>query len=328
MARASSGGGSNGGTALATQPQQSAATPAVAQGQAPARGIRSYLEASSERLAAVLPKHLTPERLVQVVSTLVYRTPRLQECDRDSILASVMRAASLGLDLEPSACEAYLVPRYNGQTRTMECQFQPGYQGLRKLAMRTGRYALIEARLVYEGDSFAYGYEPDLDFHHVPTLNDERRGPVVAAYAVAKQVNGERQVKVLTVREIEEHHHQRSESYRTAQRKGQQEQGPWVTDWGEMARKSALIALCKDLEKSHELIEALAAEYAAGREEATPPASPSVQVTARGSRAAALAARLGAPEDEPAFAPGTSGQIGVEADEAPQVAPREPGEDP
>lgn len=257
--------------------------------------------------------------MVQVVTTLVFRTPRLQECDRGSIMSAVMRTSSLGLDLEPSACEAYLVPRYNKYTGGQECQFQPGYQGLRKLAMRTGRYALVEARLVYERDIFLVAYEPDLVMSHTPHLGEDR-GRVLYAYGFAKQANGERQVKVLNVREIEESHHQRSESYRTAQRKGKPEEGPWVTDWAEMARKSALIALCKDLEKSHELIEALASEFEIHRDEDGGPAV-LVRRSGGGSRSEALYRQLDGPPPEPTFEPGTPGVIRSEADPGDFYAP-------
>lgn len=319
-------GSSNGGTAATLPAHQ-------VQGKPPAstaKAVGTMLEASMNRLAAVLPKHLTPARVVQVVSSLVYRNPRLQECDRNSIFTAVIRASSLGLDLEQSANEAHLVPRWNsriertdGGSGGYECHFQPGYQGLRKLAMRSGHYALIESRLVYEGDVFTYSYEPDLTFHHSPTLFDDRRGAVVCAYAIAKLTNGERQIKVLTISEIEENHHRRSEGYRTAQRKQKAEEGPWVTDWPEMARKSALIALCKDLEKSHELIDALAAEVELHRSDDLAPVT--LRPADYPSRSAALAVSLGPPAEEPEFREGTGGVIGVEADEGDTVAASEPG---
>ncbi len=47
--------------------------------------IKTVLEQAVGRLRSVLPRHLTPERQIQVASTLVYRTPQLQKCTRDTI---------------------------------------------------------------------------------------------------------------------------------------------------------------------------------------------------------------------------------------------------
>ena len=78
-----------------------------------------------------------------MVSNLVYRTPKLQECTRDSIFSSILQASELGLDLSPPMGEGYLIPRWNGRAKVLECQFQPGYRGLVALARRSGEIAMI-----------------------------------------------------------------------------------------------------------------------------------------------------------------------------------------
>jgi hypothetical protein len=53
----------------------------------------------------------------------------------------------------------------------------------------------------------------------------------------------------MTAGEVEGIHH-RSDNYKTAQKKGWAERGPWVSDWAEMAKKTVLKRLCKSLDRT------------------------------------------------------------------------------
>lgn len=256
--------------------------------------ISAYLQKAADRLEAALPSHLTADRMVQVVSTMVYRTPKLRECDPASILSATLQAASLGLDLTPGMNEAFLIPRWNKNTGSVECQFQPGYQGLVKLARQSGEVRLIQARVVRERDRFHYAYTPDLVFEHVPTVGPEA-GPTVAVYAFAKLANGETMIEVMTADEVEAIH-RRSEGYQTAQKKGWTESGPWVTDWDQMACKTVLKRLCKSLPRSLELAHAIELDNVAYE-----PGSTVVSAAPRGRGVSGLKARfqaLEAPSDD------------------------------
>lgn len=227
--------------------------------------MKDALAKAQDRLVAVLPKHLTPERMAALVSTMMFRNPKLQECDQNSILSAVMLASSLGLDLAPSLQEAFLIPRWNGQARILECQFQPGYQGLRKLAMNSGLLRLIETDVIREGDHFVYRRTPDLVFEHEPVLGS--RTPIIGAWSMARLATGELSVEVMSRDQIEELAHHRSEGYKRAQDKNETERGPWVTDYAEMCRKTVLKRHCKSLPRSIELAQAISAddrEYESG----------------------------------------------------------------
>lgn len=279
--------------------------------------IRSLMEASADRLAAALPKHMTPERITQVVSTLVYRTPKLQECHPHSIFAAVLRACSLGLDLEPAMNEAFLIPRWNNQAKVTECQFQPGYQGLRKLACNSGQVEFIQARVIHAGDHFQYAYNPDLIFSHVPCRGGER-GKVTDIYAYAKLASGDQLIEVMSRDEIEAIR-ARSQSANS---------GPWVTDWSEMGKKTVIKRLCKSLPRSLDLARAIEADdedYQSGN-------APQVRLSpgGNGRGVAALVGRL----EEPEFSAnqGVERPVYSEADETPpandDLPPgRQPGED-
>lgn len=278
-------------------------------GNGPAKpAVVVLLEQARDRLDAALPRHLTPERVLQVVQTLYFRTPKLQECPPESIVMAVMQASELGLDLSPVMGEAYLIPRWNSKASMRECQFEPGYKGLVKLARQSGDVGSIRAELVREDDPFVYRYTPDLELHHQPIVGSE--APVIAVYAVAKLGNGERLAAVLSTAEVE--------AIRGRSKSG--DSGPWVTDWGEMAKKTAVKRLCKMLPRSLELATAIDADDASYRAEP-------VEVVARPagqSKTAALAESIRGALPAPAEAdPVKDPDSGHAAVNAAYPAPRE-----
>jgi recombination protein RecT len=202
--------------------------------------LSAYLESHKERIRAVCEKYITPEKIIQVAAIVAFCTPELANCDPASVLASVIQATSLGLDLHPSSGEAHLVP-YGGV-----CTFQAGYQGLCKLARNAGtRY--IAGRLVYEADEFAWEFCPELAMHHVPCLTGNQ-GKLLGAYAVARTETNELVGEWMTVAEIE---------YIRSKSKTKNGFG-WKDYYGEMAKKTPVRRLCKWLPKSPKLVEALA----------------------------------------------------------------------
>ena len=212
--------------------------------------LRSLLEAAKPSMGQVVPKHVTPERLVKLALVAASRTPLLLQCEPKSIVQGVMTAAQLGLDCGGVLGSAYLVPFKNQkQGGRYEAQLIVGYRGLVDLARRSGEIETIEAHVVYAHDSFevAYGLDPVL--RHVPCLTGDAGDPILV-YAIARLKDGGRQVEVMTRSEVER--------IRSRSRAGSS--GPWVTDWSEMARKTVVRRLCKYLPLSPELADALAAD--------------------------------------------------------------------
>jgi len=82
---------------------------------------------------------------VQSVLIACTANKELMMCAPDSILRSALRAASLELSCDPSLKQAYLVP-IKGRA-----EFWPHYLGLFNLAMRTGKYWMINVTPVREG---------------------------------------------------------------------------------------------------------------------------------------------------------------------------------
>ena len=184
------------------------------------------------------------DQVGHLITAAVTRNPSLGKCHPDTIIDAVCQAGTLGLSLNPTFGEAYLVPRWNGTINAEECCFQPGYLGLVKLARKSKELVSIRAAVVYDGDEFEWEYCPDLEFRHRPML--KQKGAVKdgvgvkAVYAMAKLANGERLLEVMTVPDIES----------VRQRSKSKNNGPWVSDWGEMAKKTVLRRLIKMLPKS------------------------------------------------------------------------------
>jgi recombination protein RecT len=199
--------------------------------------IRSLIASDKfkEQCAAALPKHLTADRFARVALTALTRNPKLQDCTRESLLRCLMDCSALGI--EPDGRRAHLIP-YKDQ-----CTLIIDYKGLIELVRRSGDVAAIRAETVCENDGFEW--ENGTITHRIDWRKS--RGEVQAVYAEAKLASGETQTAVMTKDEVE--------GIRKRSRAGTS--GPWVSDWGEMAKKTALRRLIKLLPLSVEIADAV-----------------------------------------------------------------------
>lgn len=190
-------------------------------------------ETMREQFAAALPKHLSAERFVRVAITALSRTPKLQECTQASFFKCLLDLSAMGL--EPDGRRAHLIPYGNEATLIID------YKGLVELIRRSGEVKTLRAETVCENDTF------DWINGEVQHRIDWRkpRGDVQAVYAEAKMATGEVQTAVMTREEVE--------GIRKRSRAGKN--GPWVTDWSEMAKKTAVRRLSKMLPLSSEVME-------------------------------------------------------------------------
>ena len=62
--------------------------------------VRAVFDKMKPQFAMVLPRHITPDRMVRVALTAIQNTPKLLDCDKTSLYSAVMRAAQLGLEPE------------------------------------------------------------------------------------------------------------------------------------------------------------------------------------------------------------------------------------
>lgn len=202
--------------------------------------IRACLDSMRGEIVKALPKHMTVDRVLRVALTSIQSTPALLECSTISLVGCVVIASQLGLELGGPLGQAYLVP-YRTKSG-MIATFLPGYRGMIDLSRRTGSVAVIEARIVHRRDKFLLQQGTDAKIEHSPYIGDAEPGAMVGVYALCKMRDGVTQFEFLTKAQVD--------SVRKRSKSGLD--GPWVTDFEEMAKKTAIRRLWKVLPVSVE----------------------------------------------------------------------------
>ena len=205
--------------------------------------IEALLKKHGPEIALALPQHVTPERLLRIALSEVRRNPRLGQCNAASLLSAIFTCAQLGLEPGGTLGHAFLIPYKD------ECQFQIGYKGMIELARRSGEIQSINARCVYENDTFQYSYGLHEDLVHQPVIGN--RGELTHVYAVAKLKDGGVQFEVMDRLELEEVR-DGSQGYQNAVKYNKKD-NPWITSFDEMCRKTLIRRLFKYLPVSVEL---------------------------------------------------------------------------
>lgn len=199
------------------------------------------------QLAAALPRHMTPDRMIRIVTTEIRKTPALATCDMQSFVGAVVQCSQLGLEPGNALGHAYLLPFGNGKSKSGQSNVQLiiGYRGMIDLARRSGQIVSISARTVRQGDNFHFEYGLNENLTHVPGENED--SPITHVYAVARLKDGGVQFEVMTYNQIEK--------VRASSKAGQN--GPWVSHWEEMAKKTVIRRLFKYLPVSIEMQKAV-----------------------------------------------------------------------
>lgn len=205
--------------------------------------LKGLIKAMEPEIKKALPSVITPERFTRMVFTALSSTPRLQQCTPQSFLGAMMQAAQLGLEPNTPIGQAYLIPYGN------VCQFQLGYKGLLDLAYRSGEIKDIQAHEVHENDEFEYelGLEPKLK--HIPAKSN--RGDVVMYYAVWHTKTGGYGFEVMSREDVLAFAQKKSKSFRN---------GPWQTDFDEMAKKTVLKKALKYAPIATDFVKAVATD--------------------------------------------------------------------
>jgi recombination protein RecT len=194
------------------------------------------LATHSKSIKSVLPSSMQTDeklkRIQRIALTVCENDSYLQKCDPLTVLGCVVKAASYGLEVEPSFGHAYLVP-YKGK-----CTLIIGYRGMMELVRRSGKVSHISARIVYENDFFEIEYGAEEKIIHKPFLKGDR-GEMVGVYAVATlKDNGEHQFEYLSKEQVDKI------------KNSAQTDMVWSKHYEEMARKTAVRRLYKYLPMS------------------------------------------------------------------------------
>lgn len=147
----------------------------------PAKNLSTFMEKYKSQIALALPKHISADRMVRLAMTSFSQNAALQKCDMQSIFASVVIAAQLGLEIGVGG-QGYLVP-YKGKAT-----FVPGWQGLVDLVSRAGR-ATVWTGAVYRGDHFEWALGDNPFVKHQPQGDGDSWRDISHVYAIGR-VNG------------------------------------------------------------------------------------------------------------------------------------------
>jgi phage RecT family recombinase len=216
---------------------------------------------SKEKMEVIKPSFLEQsglteadfKREVSFAIQLAQANPFLNQCTKESALKAVLNVAQTGLSLNPVKKEAYLVPRFNNKDRVYEVCLDPSYMGLMKLVTDSGAVKSMNVQLIYSGDQI------DIDLSneqkpiqkHVPHfLAGNEKGDIIGVYSVATLQDGSKHTEIMGREDVLQIR-SRSESYKAFIDPNKKvNQAVWITDEGEMFRKTVIKRHCKYLPKS------------------------------------------------------------------------------
>lgn len=211
--------------------------------------IRDYIKSMESEIAKALPSVITPERFTRITLSALSANHKLQECTPQSFLGAMMTAAQLGVEPNTPLGQAYLIPYFNSKSKKLEVQFQLGYKGLIDLAYRSGQISTITAHTVYENDTFEYEFGLDAKLKHIPAKTN--RGSAIYYYATFKTKDGGYGFEVMSREDVEA---VRRSSSKAA------DNGPWVTNFDEMAKKTVLKRVLKYAPLKSEFVRELSSD--------------------------------------------------------------------
>jgi recombination protein RecT len=167
--------------------------------------------------------------------------------NRQSVIDAVTNVSAIGISLNPAKKQAYLVPR------DKKICLDLSYIGLLDLAIASGSIMWGQAELVKEADEFRLnGFDKPPTHERAPFAKN--RGEVVGVYVVAKTHDGDYLTCTMTIDEVNDIRN-RSSAWKAYLEK--KKSCPWVTDPGEMAKKTVIKRAYKTWPKTDRLDKAI-----------------------------------------------------------------------
>lgn len=156
--------------------------------------FRNDLYAEIPEFTRVLPPSITGEAFARVAITAVQRNPKLLECEKQSLFASLMQAAEDGLlpDGREGVLNIYSTkttdPKTGQEVWIKAAQWLPMVEGVRKLLWNAN--IILETGVVYARDKWEYRRGDDPKIMHVPMPGPRSNADMVAVYSVARFPDG------------------------------------------------------------------------------------------------------------------------------------------
>lgn len=182
-------------------------------------------DAFKQQIALALPKHLTPDRFLRVLTNATIKNPKILECTQESLFKCIFDAAAVGLEIDGR--RAHLVPLANRKKtgNPLEANLWLDYKGVAELVMRSGQVSNIHADVVCEGDVFEYD-RGELKRHSIDFKKP--RGEMYAAYCIIRMKDGGEKVEVMGKEDID----------RVKNASPGKDGDPWTKHYNEQAKKT------------------------------------------------------------------------------------------
>jgi recombination protein RecT len=181
-----------------------------------------------------LPRWMDVNRFTRITMTSLQLQPKLLDCEPISLVSAVMQLAQLGLEPDNMLGHAHLVPFRDSSVtpQVMRVQIILGYRGIIRLARNSDEIEAIEARAVFQNDtwSYRYGDRGTRSLSHRPT--EKNPGKLRASYAICRFKGGGEVWEVCLPRHIAR--------ARGASASAENSGSPWNLHEEEMWRKTAV----------------------------------------------------------------------------------------
>lgn len=197
--------------------------------------IKETLGLARDFMEDLLPAPLkgSSDRLIKRALVTFAKNPKLRDCSADSFCRSVIQAAEFGLPIDGRL--GHVVPYWNSERKCLEAQFQPDYKGLCVVARRNGTIKDAYARLVWIGEVFRCGTRNGEDFLEHEENPELWGTKLLGAYAVLVFRDGHWRYEFMSADDLK-----RIQSRTKSKDRSGRIVGPWVTDPGEMYKKTVL----------------------------------------------------------------------------------------
>lgn len=192
------------------------------------KGLSTYFE-SALNSTVNLPDTVDKQRLALNFVSLLQDKPELKKFGAEHIAPMVVRCAKDNLDVLNN--EVYIYEGYGGKLT-----YTPSYKGLRKMAIEKSVKPInqIYSKLIKDGDEFEEEFSNGQQ--HVRFKSKfGNNGAIVGVFAVCVFADNTEIYEVMTKDEID------------ACKSKSRNSGAWKDFYGEMAKKSCVRRLCKNI---------------------------------------------------------------------------------
>ena len=225
------------------------------------------LKNNANRILGVLPSGFDEDEKKDMVKAMIYlavkayeEMPALRSCTPDSVLKSIMDAASLGMIPFSVMNECAIIPY--GRI----AQFQIMYRGIYKLAMNTGLFKDIRMDIVRKEDKFNYEKGFDVKLIHIPSQKPIAGREIIFFYGLYELKDGGKDFVIMAQKDMDVHRDKYSKQYRKAKSNKNLTTAIWHNEFEAMGLKTILIKLLKYAPKSEKLVKQLALDKVIKRE--------------------------------------------------------------